>query len=312
MQQTTNYNFNKPEMSDTANIQVAVSDNMDAIDAALHAHEADLANPHGVTAAQAEAIPGVEVEKYMDRIHETPNLLDNPLLISQSAGAAADANRTFRFSYGNGTARSDSYPTELQTGTIMGIREVQWANASQVVVKLTEWYPVLGRTWYNRWTGTAWTGWESRMIQMPSQTIRYDMGGCADAGSSFRAYGPVTVTKYVKWAKIDFALTIGNVSWGSGIDPSNYFNYGIPIATLNNLTGMTLNGAKMNSFVTFPSDETMNGPICGGLQQKGAYLCPGRWHFDSGTDSYIFGAWTANAVCNDNGSIWRGTINISE
>lgn len=57
MQQTMNYNFNKPEMSDTANIQAAVSDNMDAIDAALHDHEADQDNPHGVTAAQAGAMP---------------------------------------------------------------------------------------------------------------------------------------------------------------------------------------------------------------------------------------------------------------
>ena len=165
---------------------------------------------------------------------------------------------------------------------------------------------------YTAINDVGWTGWKNCTIQMPSQTIRYDMGGCADAGSSFRAYGPVTVTKYVKWAKIDFALSIGNVSWGSGVDPSTYYAYGIPIATLNNLTGMTLNGAKMNSFVTFPSDETMNGPICGGLQQKGAYLCPGRWYFDSGTSTYKFGAWAAHNICNDNGSIWRGTINISE
>lgn len=276
-------------------------------------HKNNRSNPHGVTAAQAGAIPGVECEKYMDRIHETPNLIDNPLLISQSAGAAADVNRTFRFSYGSGTERSANYPTELQTGTIMGIREVQWSNASQVVVKLTEWYPVLGRTWYNRWTGTAWTGWESQMIQMPSQAMRYDMGGCADTNSVFRAYGPVTVTKYDTWARIDFAISPGNISW-TGIDASDYFAYGIPLATLRSITGLPLNYAQD---VIIPgqaffkaNDATANGGICGGFQVKGAYLCPGRWYFDSGTSTYKFGPWTANGPCNVNGAIWSGTINV--
>ena len=160
MDLTTNYGLRKPAGSDYYNI-ADFNHNADAVDTALHAHATNLTNPHGVTAAQVGAMPGVEAEKYIGRIHETPNLIADPLVISQAAGAAADANRTFRFSYGTGTERRTNYPTELQTGTIMGIREVQWSMANQVVVKLTEWYPILGRTWYNRWTGTAWTDWVS-------------------------------------------------------------------------------------------------------------------------------------------------------
>ena len=302
MQQTTNYNFNKPEMSDTANIQAAVSDNMDAIDAALNAHEINNANPHGVTAAQLNAQIAYTSLGQIGLTIDTANSY-------AAVHNAMPENSTLTISWTGATSGYGAFgqlmPADYGTCVIRKNQVSSWTfykYDTGIVYSGT----------YTAINNAGWTEWKNCTIQMPSQTIRYDMGGCADAGSSFRAYGPVTVTKYVKWAKIDFALSIGNVSWGSGVDPSNYYAYGIPIATLNNLTGMTLNGAKMNSFVTFPSDETMNGPICGGLQQKGAYLCPGRWYFDSGISSYKFGVWTANAVCNDNGSIWRGTINISE
>lgn len=63
METTTNYGLKKPAGSDYYNIE-DFNGNADILDAALHAHEADQDNPHGVTAAQAGAIPGLECEKY--------------------------------------------------------------------------------------------------------------------------------------------------------------------------------------------------------------------------------------------------------
>ena len=164
---------------------------------------------------------------------------------------------------------------------------------------------------YTAINNAGWTGWKNCTIQLPTQTMQFDMGGCASTSSSFRAYGPVAVTKYGTWARIDFAINLGNISW-TGVDTANYFTYGIPLATLRSLTGLPLNYAND---ILIPGqaffkveDATVNGGICGGFQVKGGFLCPGRWYFENST--YKFGAWPASGPCNVNGAIWSGTINV--
>ena len=303
MQQTTNYNFNKPEMSDTANIQAAVSDNMDAIDAALHAHEINNANPHGVTAAQTGAQTAYT------------SLEQIGLTVDTASSYAAVHNAMPE----NSTLTISWTGTET-TGNFGAFGQLMPANYGTCVIRKNQ---VSSWTFYKYDTGiiysgtytainnAGWTGWKNCTIQLPTQTMQFDMGGCASTSSSFRAYGPVAVTKYGTWARIDFAINLGNISW-TGVDTANYFAYGIPLATLRSLTGLPLNYAND---ILIPgqaffkeNDATVNGGICGGFQVKGGFLCPGRWYFVDST--YRFGAWTANGPCNVNGAIWSGTFNV--
>lgn len=301
MQQTTNYNFNKPEMSDTANIQAAVSDNMDAIDAALHDHEADQDNPHGVTAAQLNAQTAYTS---LEQIGLTIDTASSYAAVHN----AMPENSTLTISWTGATSGYGAFgqlmPADYGT-CVIGKSQV----SSWTFYKYDTGIVYSGT--YTAINDVGWTGWKNCTIQLPTQTMQFDMGGCASTSSSFRAYGPVAVTKYGTWARIDFAINLGNISW-TGVDTANYFTYGIPLATLRSLTGLPLNYAND---ILIPGqaffkveDATVNGGICGGFQVKGGFLCPGRWYFVDNT--YRFGAWTANGPCNVNGAIWSGTFNV--
>ena len=266
-------------------------------------HENNHSNPHGVTAAQTGAQTAYTS---LEQIGLTVDTASSYAAVHN----AMPANSTLTISW-TGTAT---------TGNFGAFGQLMPADYGTCVIRKNQ---VSSWTFYKYDTGivysgtytainnVGWTGWKNCTIQIPTQAMRFDMGGCADTNSVFQAYGPVAVTKYGTWARIDFAITPGNISW-TGIDASDYFAYGIPLATLRSITGLPLNYAQD---VIIPgqaffkaNDATANGGICGGFQVKGAYLCPGRWYFENST--YKFGPWTANGPCNVNGAIWSGTINV--
>lgn len=266
-------------------------------------HKNNRSNPHGVTAAQTGAQTAYTS---LEQIGLTVDTASSYAAVHN----AMPANSTLAISW-TGTAT---------TGNFGAFGQLMPADYGTCVIRKNQ---VSSWTFYKYDTGiihsgtytatndVGWTGWKNCTIQIPTQTMRYDMGGCASTSSAFRAYGPVAVTKYGTWARIDFAISPGNISW-TGIDAGNYYAYGIPLATLRSLTGLPLNYAND---VLIPGqaffkvdDATVNGGICGGFQVKGGFLCPGRWYFADGT--YQFGSWTANGPCNVNGAIWSGTINV--
>jgi hypothetical protein len=46
-------------------------------------------------------------------------------------------------------------------GYILGVRDVYQISPSHYLVKITEAYPVVGRTWYNFYNVSIWSGWKS-------------------------------------------------------------------------------------------------------------------------------------------------------
>lgn len=66
------------------------------------------------------------------------------------------------FTYNDDTKSTFSnIPTQLnlETGYVSGFREVYWITSADVIVKVTESWPVRGRVHWNRYNGSTWNGW---------------------------------------------------------------------------------------------------------------------------------------------------------
>lgn len=44
-------------------------------------------------------------------------------------------------------------------GTFIFQRYVRWMNKTNVLIEIIEFYPVIGRHWYNLYKGDKWAGW---------------------------------------------------------------------------------------------------------------------------------------------------------
>lgn len=70
-------------------------------------------------------------------------------------------NKTSYFSIEpNNESKWNNKPSQMPTGIVVGVREVFYRNDSHVLVRITEFYPVCGRQYFNFYNVKTWSGWK--------------------------------------------------------------------------------------------------------------------------------------------------------
>lgn len=70
-------------------------------------------------------------------------------------------NKTSYFSIEPSTeSKWNNKPSQMPTGVVVGVREVFYRNDSHVLVRITEFYPVCGRQYFDFYNVGIWSGWK--------------------------------------------------------------------------------------------------------------------------------------------------------
>ena len=90
--------------------------------------------------------------------------MDTPLdLLSVDITNNSSANRKYLFETDDASKYINS---PVNSGYFFGKREVIFMYPKRLLVKITEFYPLQGRIWYNHFNVTGWSGWRSDLLDL--------------------------------------------------------------------------------------------------------------------------------------------------
>lgn len=142
-----------------------------------HAFEEPVQNL--ITTVAGKALDATMGKQINDDLSDKYNKLNSALTLKHAVSETSGAEFGYDFllvesSNKNSTCHKTSYfsidtsnegkwnnkPSQMPTGVVIGVREVFYRNNSHILVRLTEFYPICGRQYFDFYNVGIWSGWK--------------------------------------------------------------------------------------------------------------------------------------------------------
>lgn len=89
----------------------------------------------------------------------TPDSIIKSALYVDLNNKYGEFNRKYILSQASSGTKFSDLPTSISNIQCILMRDVYWISSVNILVRMTEYFPVVGRTWYNQYNSGVWTGW---------------------------------------------------------------------------------------------------------------------------------------------------------
>jgi hypothetical protein len=122
------------------------------------ASNATVVNNIGILVDDVETL---QHDSYFVKSYKTFQDGSNDFLAINMNGWNNLGNETIIFNKPQDDGDYQNFPSDLSGKTWIGVRRVYYRGSTIATIEIIEMLPTPGRTWYNTYSNSSWTGWKS-------------------------------------------------------------------------------------------------------------------------------------------------------